>query len=106
MYIKTRAELLGTTINTVPYGWMVVPPGQFLKDTDLFVSGGGFVPRGYLVAAKLQKNQKSSINGFVFGCSYIRPIEEDKTTEIERKFYYLIDSDTNKVVGIVDDLWG
>lgn len=103
MHIKTREELLGTVINEVPYGWMVVPLGQLLKDTDLFVSGGVYGPRGHLVPADLVENQTSYTSGFFFGCSYIRPIEEDGTTEIKRKFYCLIDPDTNKVVGIVDD---
>lgn len=103
MHIKTREELLGTVINVVPYGWMVVPAGQLLKDTDLFVSGGGYGPRGSLVPAELQENQKSLISGLVFGCSYIRPIEEDETSEIKQKFYYVVDPDTNKVVGIVVD---
>lgn len=104
MHIKTREELLGTVINEVPYGWMVVPEGQLLKDTDLFVSGWwGRHPRGRLLPAALEKNQKSYTIGIVFGCSYIRPIEEDETTEIKRKFYYLVDPDNNKVVGIVDD---
>lgn len=103
MHIKTREELLGTVINEVPYGWMVVPEGQLLKDTDLYVSGGGYGPRGILMPADFEENQKSRTRGFHFGGCYIRPIEEDGTTEIKRKFYCLIDPDTNKVVGIVDD---
>ena len=103
MHIKTREELLGTVINEVPYGWMVVPEGQLLKDTDLYVSGGGYGPRGKLVRAELKEYQKSGASGFHLGGCYIRPIEEDETTEIKRKFYYLVDPDTNKIVGIVDD---
>lgn len=103
MHIKTREELLGTVINVVPYGWMVVPKGQLLKDTDLYVSGGGHGPCGKLVRAVLQENQKSDGGLVCVGRCYIRPIEEDETTEIKRKFYYLVDPDTNKIVGIVVD---